>query len=186
MLSVGRTVAVLFLAVLAAVSGCTTPPARSAAYSVVQAQTSDTEAAFQAAEVALVELGYVIERREAASGVLRGRSALNPRDASGHARLSSRGEWRRIGEVRLEPAAGEISLCCRVLVQERTSQAHRTFFQDEHGDDAPTDTPIDREAGTTARQIATWRTVRRDKGAERRILDVIARRTGQAGSEFRD
>ena len=82
---------------------------------------------------------------------------------------------RRIVEVRVADSGGAGKVFCRVLIQEQTTQAYRMFASDRSGSDAPGEyTPINRDAATTAEQNTVWRTVRRDKSAERQILDAIA------------
>jgi len=129
-----------------------------------------------AAERALIELGYQIARRDPAEGVLTTQPIEAPSDLATNrpTNWSSRGKARRIAEVRVHSDGGETRYYCRVMIQEQAAQGHRMFAADR----APTDTPgdytaINRDAATTSEQNTVWRTMRRDKSAERRILDAI-------------
>lgn len=53
------------------------------------------------------------------------------------------------------------------------------FRHDHRVSDIPDDTPIDRDAATTTEQNTVWRTIRRDKAAERRILEAILDQAGR-------
>ncbi len=77
-------------------------------------------------------------------------------------------------EVRVADSGGAARVFCRVLIQEQTTQGHRMFASDRSGSDTPGDyTAINRDAATTTEQNTVWRTLRRDKSAERQILDMI-------------
>ena len=145
-------------------------------YSVGQVQPGDRTALLDTAEAALIGLGYRIERRDAGESVItthpiETQAGLdNTRPAS----LSSHGKTRRTVEVRVADGGGATKVFCRVVIQEQTTQAYRMFASDRSGSDAPGDfTAINRDAATTTEQNTVWRTLRRDKSAERQILDAI-------------
>jgi hypothetical protein len=141
----------------------------------------DRAVVFQAAEDALVEAGFQIDRRDEAAGLLTTFPiAATSADIAGHRsrRLGTPAALRRVADVRLEEAAGGVTAYCRVLVQEQTTEAYRLREYDLRGSDTPGYTAIDREAATTKAQNTVWRTIRRDKGAERAILAGIQERTG--------
>ncbi len=154
----------------------------------------DRRAVFQAAETALLERGYKLDRRnladfiERSSGVLRSVGSVvrtvpdgdNPRGGRYDVRwpagqfLSSRNRQRRVAQIRMDERQGQVNIYCRVTVQEQVTEATRMFARQYRGVDIPDDTPIDRDAATTNEQNTVWRTRRRDKAAERRILaDVL-------------
>ena len=145
-------------------------------YSVGQGRPGDRTVLLDTAEAALIGLGYRIERRDAVEGIL----TTQPVEAQAgldHTRptsLSSRGKTRRMVEVRVADSGGATKVFCRVLIQEQTTQAHRMFAADRSGSDTPGDfTAINRDAATTTEQNTVWRTLRRDRSAERQILDAI-------------
>lgn len=145
--------------------------------------SSDRAAVFNAAELALTGLGYRIDRRDVSSGVLTAQPASGEgRERSGPRplRLSSRNITRRVAEVQVESAGETVSVYCQVLVQEQTTQAYRLLAHEQRGSDTPTDTAIDRDAATTTEQNTVWRTVRRDRDGERRILAAIADSTNSS------
>jgi len=140
---------------------------------------------FDAAELALIDAGFQIERRDAVEGVLTSQPIFGSRDpgaGSRGPRLSSRGDVRRLAEVRVQTVAADVDVSCRVLVQEQSTQVYRIVDQHGGSDDRPNTTPIDRDAATTTQQNTVWRTLRRDKVAERQILADINERVGRAGS----
>jgi hypothetical protein len=73
----------------------------------------------------------------------------------------------------------DVNVYCKVVVQEQTTETHRMFAQDSTLSDVPHDTAIDRDAATTTQQNTVWRTVQRDKAAERRILEAVLERAGE-------
>lgn len=62
---------------------------------------------------------------------------------------------------------------CRVAIERNESNEHNLFIHDMQSDDTATATPADREAATTTEQNSVWRTLRRDKRAERALLDKV-------------
>ena len=162
-------------------ASCTSPGPSPLDYGVRQVQQRDRRAVFDAVEVALVDLGHRIERRDPAAGVLvtqpvEGGASEEP--ARRGVGLSSRGRTRRVTEVRVEETAEAMKVYCKVLMQEQATQAHRMFAFEQSGSDTPGQSAIDRDAATTSEQNTVWRTLRRDKAAERDILAAIVQRTG--------
>jgi len=150
-------------------------------YTVRHVQQQDLSAALDAAEASLIDLGYKIERRDPTEGVITTQpvEAQAGLDSTRPASLSSRGKTRRIVEVRVQNDGDATKVYCKVLIQEQTTQAHRMFDADRTGSDTPGDyTAINRDAATTTEQNTVWRTLRRDKAAEREILNAITERTG--------
>jgi len=136
--------------------------------------------ALDAAEASLIDLGYMIERRDLAEGVITTQpvEAQAGLDSIYSSRLSSQGKTRRIVEVRVQKDDGITKIFCKVIIQEQTTQEHRMFDSDRSGSDSPGDsTAINRDAATTAAQNTVWRTLRRDKTAEREVLAIITERT---------
>jgi hypothetical protein len=89
---------------------------------------------------------------------------------------------RRIALIHVVPEAeGGTGVYCQVTIQQQTTEAYRMFQQDRELSDAPGQTAIERDAATTTEQNTVWRNVRRDKAAERRILEAVVRRSEQVG-----
>jgi len=89
--------------------------------------------------------------------------------------ISSKTQARRVAEVRLVEAEGSVKVYCKVMIQEQAGQAYGLFAEDRAGgSDSPGEyTAINRDAATTKEQSTLWRTTRRDKSAERSILEAI-------------
>jgi len=157
-------------------------------YTVRHVQQTDRNAALDAAEAALIDLRYRIERRDPTEGVITTQpvEAQAGLDSVRSVSLSSRAKTRRVVEVRVQNDDGATKVYCKVLIQEQSTQAHRMFASDRSGSDTPGDyTAINRDAATTTEQNTVWRTFRRDKSVERDILNAITERTGgEAGSEL--
>jgi len=62
---------------------------------------------------------------------------------------------------------------CRVAIERNESNEHNLFIHDMQRDDTATFTPAERDAATTTEQNSVWRTLRRDKRAEREMLNKI-------------
>ncbi len=172
---------------LVLLTSCAAPSPTPVDYTVRHVQKRDRSATLDAAEAALIELSYNIERRDPAEGVITTQpvEAQAGLDSTRAASLSTHPKTRRIVEVRVQNEDGATKVFCKVLIQEQTTQAHRMFASDRSGSDAPGDnTAINRDAATTAEQNSVWRTLRRDKSTERNILNAIIERTGgEAGPE---
>jgi hypothetical protein len=159
--------------------GCAAPGPSHSRHAFMHLASTHRAAVFSAAELALVELEYRIDRRDVGQGLLIGitMSELGGGQITDRrARLSSGANVRRMAEVRIEQDGDAVSVYCKVIVQEQTTQAHRLFAHDRTEYDTPNSTPIEREAGTTTRQNTVWRTIRRDRASERKILAAITAR----------
>lgn len=177
--SIGRLIVPCACLLSALLAGCSAPGPSATTYGVRRLAT-DAGSAMSAAEAALVDAGYHIERRDDAAGVVttfpvysESRGAAD----GGHRRLVSPSRLRRIGEVRVERDATGVSAYCRIVVQEQVSEAYRWREGDLRSDESPSATPIDRDAGSTRGQNTVWKTIRRDKAQERRVLDALVERT---------
>lgn len=162
------------------VTGCATTPAAPLRYGVRRIQGAERSAMFASAQQVLVDLGYPLDRVDAASGVITTRATqvepgtLLQRQRS---RLSSPGRGRRIAEVRVVQGDSGIDVFCQVVIQRLTTEAHRMFEYESPDSDVPNQTAIERDAATNIEQNTVWQTIRRDRGAELRILDGIAKRS---------
>ena len=136
---------------------------------------------FTAARQTLVKLGYRLDQVDAIAGVITAEptdAELQERTAQTRATLSTPGRERRVVDIRLIEGADGPRVHCRVSIQLLTTEAHRMFRHDRPGTDIPHETAIDLDAAANAAQNSVWKTVRRDKSAERQILDAIVRTAG--------
>ena len=169
----------LFLSLL--IGGCVSARMSPLNYGVRHLQGDDSAAAFAAAHTALIDLGYKIDRSDPTTGVIKTEPILTTPSAartSVGTRLRPSSRLRRLATVRVGQGAGVVNVYARVALQEQTTEAHRMFQRDHAISDIPGDTPIDREAATTSEQNTVWRTIGRDRAAERRILEAILEETG--------
>lgn len=161
------------------VGGCASSGLSSLNFAVRQVPGTDRAVVFGATRAALVDLGYRIDRSDLAEGVM---TTYPLPGRSGSARHGwsfqrPRNRIRHVVQVRFAESAEAVNVYCKVVVQEQTTEAHRMFARDLMSSDTPGRTPIDREAATTTEQNTAWQTIRRDKAAERRILEAILRLT---------
>jgi hypothetical protein len=137
----------------------------------------DRQTAMERAEIALVTMGYEIDRRDEEAGIIttkpvRGLASGAPRVP--RISISDRSPTRHICEVRVTRGDAGTHVSCRVIVQQLATEAHRMFLHDRGISDSPAVTPIEREAATTEAQNQVWQTIRRDKIKERELLSAIA------------
>lgn len=85
---------------------------------------------------------------------------------------------RRRATVRLLPEGGTTVVECVVIKDRLDTADMRVFEKNRQFDDVNNQTPIQTEAGTSARQNEYWTEVGRDRGMEQRILAVIRERLG--------
>lgn len=166
-------------------AGCAATGPSPMAYGTHAFRGAERTEVFDAAELALLKAGFQIERRDSVEGVLTTQPIFGSRDSDADnrgPRLSSRGDVRRLAEVRVQTVAADVDVYCRVLVQEQSAQVYHIVDQRSGSDDRPNTTPIDRDAATTTQQNTVWRTLRRDKVVERQILADISERVERAGS----
>jgi hypothetical protein len=153
-------------------AGCASRDARPVNYAVREAPSADRGVSLDAAEAALISLGYTIARRDTAGGILVTQPVAI--EGAGERTVRADNPFRKIAEVRLTGSDVAAKIQCKVIVQEQATENYRLLAFERGGDDLPGHhTAIDRDAATTAEQNTVWRTVRRDKAAEREILDRL-------------
>ncbi len=162
-------------------AGCAAGAYQPRSFAARHVPSGDRQSLYEAALTVLVDLGYEIKSADPTTGVVttesvRATQAGTP-DSPG-ARWSGRRTLGRVAEVRISGTTEAVSLQCRVAVQELVTETHRILWQDRHATDVPNATAIDRGAGTTREQNMVWQTVRRDRAAERRILDAVLQKAG--------
>lgn len=147
--------------------------ARPSNYAVRSAPTAERNSSLDAAEAALVDLGYTISRRDSAGAVLITEPIAIER--TGERSLRADNPLRKIAEVRFTGTGSALRVNCKVLIQEQSADSYRLMASERASDDLPGhQTAIDRDAATTAAQNTVWRTIRRDMISEREILDRMA------------
>lgn len=160
------------LILIVALFGCASRASRPVNYAVREAPSGDRGASLDAAEAALVSLGYTVARRDTAGGILVTQPVAI--EGAGERTVRADNPLRKVAEVRLTGSDASPKIQCKVIVQEQSTESYRLLAFERGGDDLPGhQTAIDRDAATTAEQNTAWRTVRRDKAAEREILDRL-------------
>lgn len=156
------------------------PTPSASAYSLRQVQ-GDPAVAFRAGQAAMLAEGFELARRDVSSRLLRSAPLLvdpSSEPRASRARLGSPQAIRRIAEVRIDEADHRLKVFCRVVVQERSTELHRIQAVDLRSSDSPAATPIEREGVTGREHANVWRHLRRDKAAERRMLQAIVNAVG--------
>ncbi len=155
--------------------GCESPAPRSGSYTPQRLRAVTPAEAFAAAEQVLSE-DFQIATRDPSLGLLR-TAHVESRERSAdqpiRGTLGSPKRVRKYSEVRIEPAGDGVNVWCKVVVEENQSDAYRMFHQEHALSDIPSDTPADREGGTTAAQNTVWKVKRRDRAMERQIRRSI-------------
>jgi hypothetical protein len=159
--------------------GCSTTPKPSPrTYGLRRTADADRATIMAAAEAALLNAGFDIDRREPEVGLL----TTHPR------RRVAEGEptqidvfWkpnqptRELAEIRIAQTAGDpgLFIYCKVVVQEEATEAYRFLHRDHVLADQAGETPIDTYGGVSKEQHEVWRTLRRDKRLEQELLSAI-------------
>lgn len=161
-------------------TACTSPGPTALSYTVRLVHGEDIGVLLDTAELALREQDYTIATRDDTLGTLIA-YPLQTSGASGSIRYKGRlipaHRLRRVAEIMLRPGSQTTSIFCRIVVQDQITETHRMFSLDRSGRDVPNTTPIERDAATTTEQNTVWRTLQRDKSAERAVLEAILLRT---------
>lgn len=92
------------------------------------------------------------------------------------AAIGYRNRMRRQASLVVEDTQNGSIARCIVKVERLDTADHRVFRDNEQFQDYPTETPIDRDAGISARQDEVWTEMPRDRGLEREILSVLKNR----------
>jgi len=183
-----RTLRLASVAALAAlgVAGCAAPRPGVLNYSVSELIQADLAEVFDAAEGTLVKLGYRVEQRERAVGLL-STYPVQPTDQGEPIplRISRRRPLptRQIAQIRLDQDAHGVLVFCKVAIQELSTAAYQMYSHESTGRDVPSETAIERGAATTEAQDAVWTTVRRHRTQERDILAAITEAVSGASTQ---
>lgn len=165
-------IALLLLLTCVCGLGCASRDMPPMDFSVRMLSDAERGQTIDRAEAVLKSLGYSIARRDTARGVVV--SEPIALEAAGERSVRADNAKRKIAEVRFAETADSKSVYCKVIIQEQSYENYRLLAYERGGDDLPGhQTAIDRDAATTAEQNTVWRTIRRDRVAERQILDHI-------------
>jgi hypothetical protein len=138
-------------------------------------QSTTPQAAFAAAEQALRER-FRIEVRDPQRGLLRSAPLEDRAPVKGGRlgdTLGTPRRVRRVAEVWIEPDGPDVSISCRVLIEQDETDSHQMFVQDHGLSDIPSETSPDREGAATAQQRTVWRPRGRDRQLERELWLAI-------------
>jgi hypothetical protein len=80
---------------------------------------------------------------------------------------------RRTATLEFSTRGGDLQAWCQVKIERLTTADHRVFAQQRQFEDAPTQTPIDREGATTEQQNTVWTSAGRDDSLEQLILSEL-------------
>jgi len=162
------------------ISSCASSGPAVLNYSLRQLPVIDPIELARNAEHALMEEGYTIDRSNKDDSTITTlpMTTIRPNLKLDRRRLvGQKPELRRQAFIRIIQRADSVKIHCKVTLQELVTEMHRFMVLDRQGIDTPTSTPIQREGATTVKQNSVWRTIRRDKLQERRILDAITSST---------
>lgn len=162
---------------------CAAPTGRGTSFQRQRLSGVEYSLAFNAASEALRE-HFRIARSDYENGIVRAVPSLTSGRGDGRHvlsdSLSGPRQSRRVAEVRIRARGPDVEVSCRVLMQRNDAAAARMFSLERSGYDQPTETPADRDAGTTPEQNAVWTKGKRDRAMERLILASIRERVARS------
>ncbi len=166
----------------AALFGCTAPGGVPVKGSIRYFPDVSEGQALVLAENALRQYGFRIQERDEDMGRLR-TYPLESTMAGGTGRIRDAVKYtnrvRRVAEVYLLPRAQGVRVKCRVMLQRLDTGDYTTFGREHLMSDVPTETPIDQDGGTLARQNEVWTDVRSDRQLQQQILTTLAELLGR-------
>jgi len=162
------------------VTGCGVEPSgpRVSGWSRDRLETASAEDAFGAGRYA-VSQWFRIARSDAGTGmIISAPSETTERGNTGRIRDEAGypNRVRRTATLRVQALTTGVAVECHVTRERLDTSDHATLARNMTLDDAPTATPVEREAGVSAEQAQVWTDIGRDREMERRILDVVRSR----------
>jgi hypothetical protein len=165
-------------------AGCQAPPPPRRSMSLIRLPGVSRQQAFQTTQAVLGEFDFRLESIDPDAGFIRS-FAREETVRGGTGRISdpivrSPNRVRRIAEayVRGGPDGAEVRLA---VSRERLDTAsYRAFAREHQEEDMPTETPIDREAGTSPGQYESWTPIGRDRALETSIRRALEERLARA------
>ena len=83
---------------------------------------------------------------------------------------------RRTALLEFTTRGGDLQAWCQVKMERQSTADHRVWQRQREFDDAPVETPIERDGATTAKQNTVWTSAGRDESLERQILSDLRQR----------
>ena len=93
---------------------------------------------------------------------------------------------RRTASLEFSKRGGDLEAWCQVKLERLTTSDHRVWARQREFDDAPTETPIEREGATTDKQNTVWTSAGRDQNLEHQILSDLRKRIQKLRQRQRD
>jgi len=93
---------------------------------------------------------------------------------------------RRTASLEFSKRGGDLQAWCQVKLERQTTADHRVWARQRQFDDAPTETPIEREGATTDSQNTVWSSAGRDQSLEHQILSDLRKRIQKLRQRQRD
>ncbi|MCB9865257.1 MAG: hypothetical protein H6816_01265 [Phycisphaerales bacterium] len=177
-----RYILVAVLAASTVLAGCQASAPSTRNFSHLRLPDTTRAAAYDAAYAALAAR-YPIATSDRATGTITTEPVEN-RERTGGRQVGDlvgmTRRVRRVATVRVTDADNAAEIWCKVTLAQHDTDAARMFSNDLALNDAPTATAADRDAATTREQNEVWRVLRRDKLAERTVLQDIRKSLGMA------
>lgn len=172
-----KSIVIVIVGIMA--TGCESPSPTARSFSYVRLPGVDRATAFAAATEAMRQ-NYSIAEIDRDQWMIHSvpeeteEEATTPRvgDLVGVAR-----NVRRIATAYVTGTDQTAEAWCKIVIERNESNEHRLWVQDMKRDDTASATPAERDAATTTDQNSVWRTLRRDKRAERDLLNTIRKLT---------
>lgn len=162
----------------ALISGCATPGPTPLAYSVRRVADGEVADLLRHAQAALDANGFPVASVDQAQGVVVSEPVRVEDDEAAEPSWRERRPIRSVATVRVSRGDSGLSVFCKVEIQRQATETYRFFQQERMRSDVPDETAIDRDAATTTEQNTVWETLRRDKAAERQILEAVLETSG--------
>jgi len=157
------------------VPGCSDPAPTTRTFSHLHLPQTARDRAFDVAAVVMSDQ-YPVATSDRVSGIIRAQP-IEVRDQDGPRRpgevLGTGRRIRRVATAQVTGSDTEADIWCKVVVEQFAGDSVATLRNDLGYTDAPTATAADRDGATTTEQNEIWRTLHRDKQAERSVLRAI-------------
>jgi hypothetical protein len=164
----------------AALVGCETAAPTTRSYSLLRLPEVSRAEAFDAAVLAMSER-FHIEEADREAGIIRSVPQESESDTAGRAG-DVVGMPRRVRTIATTHVSGNeqsSEVWCKVVVERSETSETLALSRELSADDAPTETPSQRDAAGTPEQNEVWRATGRDRRTERAVLAAIQELSGQ-------
>ena len=165
--------------------GCDAPPPARPSMSIILLPDVSEERALAGTREVLREFKFSIETADPGAGYLR-TSPIEQTIFGGTGRISdpfvrSPNRIRLIAEAYVRAREGGSEVRLAVSRERLDTATYRTYAREHRNEDMPTETPIDREAGTSPEQYESWTPIGRDRELEGNLRQALEERL--AGGE---